>query len=78
MRNAELKSELIKLASEMVCLNGMPDNVCDMGLPKHLSRKTLGVIQKQSESAQRAAHAWGLRLKKIIDNLPAQNKETDV
>ena len=77
MTIAELKSALTKLAAEMVRLEGMPCDVCDMELPKHLSYKTLWVIQEQAESAQRAAHTWGLRLKTIIDKLPAQNKETD-
>tara|TARA_R110000868_G_scaffold368788_1_gene631923 strand:- start:337 stop:567 length:231 start_codon:yes stop_codon:yes gene_type:complete len=63
----EQKSDLLRLAAEMIRGDGMPfEFVDDWNLPESTTTKVRREIAFSSSRARRKAHAWGRRLVSLL------------
>ena len=65
------RSELLKLAAEMVIGRGMPSPYSeDWHLPKTVPKKVMRQIRTAAEQADNQCKDWAVRLRKIVDSEP--------
>lgn len=71
----EQRSQLIKLAGEMLRGQGMPlPEVEDWGLPTGTSRKTRRKIQEAATAASEQARRWAVAIYDIVDRDRVETK----
>ena len=70
MTKRYLKSELIRLAAEMVRGQGMPSNhYDDWDWPKSMPSTAWGEVRRSANKAQEQCRQWGIAIKELADKI---------